>query len=56
MFVFRDGFRVDVHAMRGGERIGMEGGGGEEGRESQRETLPQGAFLFVSYSSYPGRL
>lgn len=37
-----------------GERIGMERG--EEGRESQGETLPQGAFLFVNYSSYPGRL
>ena len=31
-------------------------GVGEEGRESHGETLPQGAFLFVNYSSYPGRL
>ena len=54
VFVFRDGFRVNVHVRRGGGED--RNGGGEEGRESQGETLPQGAFLFVNYSSYPGRL
>ena len=44
MFVFRDGFRVDVHAMRGGERIGMEGGGGRRGVKVREKPYPRVLF------------